>query len=72
MRNPDRLDEFYAEKCRLHKKYLPDLRVGQLDSNFYGWLAQNKERDLFFPEENEMIKHFKEFIKDMVGERYEG
>ena len=70
MRNPDRLDKFYAEKCRLHKKYLPDWRVGQLDSNFYGWLAQNKERDLFYPEEDEMIKRFKEFIKDMVGERY--
>lgn len=68
MRKSERLDYFYDEKCRLHKKYLPDWRVGQLDSNFYGWLTAIQGRDLFFPEEDEMLKWFKTYIKELVGE----
>lgn len=68
MRKAERLDYFYDEKCRLHKKYLPDWRVGQLDSNFYGWLSYAQGRDLFFPEEDEMLKWFKMYIKETVGE----
>lgn len=71
MRYPDRLDSFYSEKCRLHKKYFPDWRVGQFDSNFYGWLASTYHIDLFFPEEFEMIKYIKEFVKETVGDRYD-
>ena len=67
MRKSERLDYFYDEKCRLHKKYLNDWRVGQLDSNFYGWLMA-QGRDLFFPEEDEMLRWFKQYIKEMVGE----
>lgn len=72
MRKAERLDNFYAEKCRLHKKYLSDWRVGQLDSNFYGWLMSTKGKDLFFPEEDEMIDLFREYINEMVGKRFEG
>ena len=68
MRKAERLDYFYDEKCRLHKKYLPDWRVGQLDSNFYGWLMHVQARDLFFPEEDEMLKWFQMYIKEVVGE----
>ena len=68
MRKAERLDYFYDEKSRLHKKYLPDWRVGQLDSNFYGWLGAVQGRDLFFPEEDEMLKWFKQYVKEMVGE----
>ena len=68
MRTADRLDYYYDEKCRLHKKYLPDFRVGQLDSCLYGWLMSAQGRDIFFPEEDEMLKWFKMYIKEMVGE----
>ena len=68
MRKAERLDYYYDEKCRLHKKYLPDWRVGQLDSNFYGWLGAVQGRDLFFPEEDEMLKWFKQYVKEIVGE----
>lgn len=68
MRKAERLDEFYKEKCRLHKKYLPDFRAGQLDSCFYGWLMSEKHKDLFFPEEDEMIDLFREYCEEMVGE----
>ena len=68
MKKSERLDYYYDEKCRLHKKYLPNWRMGQLDSNFYGWLMATQGRDLFFPEEDEMLRWFKEYIKEIVGE----
>lgn len=61
MRNPKRLDGFYEEMKRIHKKCFPDWRFGQLMSNFLGWIYQEKKRDPFFPEEDEMLRLFKEF-----------
>ena len=68
MRDPNRLDEFYDKLKELHKKYLPDIRFGQFCSNFFGWLYQEKKIDLFFPEEDAMIKYIEEYCK---GVRYE-
>ena len=68
MRKADRLDYFYDEMSRLHKKYIPDWRYGQLCSNFFGWLMHVQGRDLFFPEEDEMLKWFKMYLKEIVGE----
>ena len=61
MRNPNRLDSFYDEMKEIHKKSFPDWRFGQLMSNFFGWLMSEKKRDLFFPEEDEMMEYFREF-----------
>ena len=61
MRNPKRLDSFYENMKTIHKKFFPDWRFGQLMSNFFGWLYSEKGKDLFFPEEEEMINYFKEF-----------
>lgn len=61
MRNPDRLDPFYTEMCRLHKANFPDWRFGQLMSNFLGWAMGTKGIDIFFPEEERMLELFKEF-----------
>ncbi len=61
MRNPNRLDKFYDEMKEIHKKSFPDLRFGQLCSNFFGWLMYKKGKDLFFPEEDEMMKYFREY-----------
>ena len=73
MRKSERLDYFYDEMSRLHKKYLPQWRFGQLCSNFFGWLMSAQGRDIFFPEEDEMLKWFKEYLKEVVGEeRFEG
>ena len=46
MRNPERLDKFYAELCEIHKKHFPDWRFGQLVVN----VASECGRDFFFPE----------------------
>ena len=64
MRDPDRLNKFYAELRELHKRYCPDWRFGQLCSNFFGWLQYDKGIDLFFPEEEKMLEYFKEFLSD--------
>lgn len=61
MRNPDRLDPFYDEVKRIHKQYFPDWRFGQLCSNFFGWLYEVKKKDLFFPEEEQMLKYLQEY-----------
>lgn len=68
MRDPNRLDEFYDRLKELHKEYIPDWRFGQFCSNFFGWLYQEKQVDLFFPEEDAMIKYIEEYCK---GVKYE-
>ena len=64
MRDPNRLDGFYDELKKMHKECVPDWRFGQLCSNFFGWLMQEKNRDLFFPEEDEMLICLKEYLKE--------
>ena len=51
MRDPNRLDGFYAELCRIHRTYFNDWRFGQFMMNFLGNVA-SAGRDPFFPEEN--------------------
>ena len=64
MRNADRLDKFYEEFKEIHKTYWPQQRFGQLCSNFFGWLYQTHKKDLFFPEEEEMLEYLKEYVSD--------
>ena len=65
MRDPNRLDDFYEEFKNIHRKHFPDWRFGQLISNFFGWIASAKERDIFFPEEEEMLKLFHEYVDSL-------
>lgn len=64
MRDPNRLDKFYIEMGRIHKKYFPDWRFGQLCSNFFGWLAEN-HIDFFFPEEDKMIEYLNQYVQSL-------
>lgn len=61
MRNPDRLDLFYEEVKQIHKERFPDWRFGQLCSNFISWMFTEKKCDIFFPEEEKLLKYLKEF-----------
>ena len=63
MRNPNRLDSFYDEMKTIHKSKWPDLRFGQLMSNFFGWLYSEHKMDCFFPEEDAMLNYFKEYSR---------
>ena len=62
MRKPERLDKFYDELKEIHKKHFPDWRFGQLIVNVLAdWQAKTK-RDIFFPEEDEMIQIFRDYV----------
>lgn len=62
MRDISRLDKFYDELKEIHKKHFPDWRFGQLIVNVLAdWQAKTK-RDIFFPEEDEMIQIFRDYI----------
>lgn len=63
MRDPERLEEFYAQMKKVHKKNFPDWRFGQFMVNFLGWLGQR--RDAFFPEEDEMVVYLKQFARGL-------
>ena len=60
MRNSNRLDEFYDRLKKVHKERFSDLRFGQFMMCVLGDM-QNKGRDPFFPEEDEMIKFIEEW-----------
>lgn len=70
MRKAERLDYVYDEICRLHKKYLPDWRFQQFILNYISWHYEEFECDGFYLEDDEIVKKIKEFIKNMVGERF--
>lgn len=62
MRDISRLDKFYDELKEIHKKNFPDWRFGQLIVNVLAdWQAKTK-RDIFFPEEDEMIQIFRDYV----------
>lgn len=64
IRNPERIDVFTSELNRIWKKHFPDWRFGQLMSNFLGFVAGQKQTDIFFPEESEMLTYLKEFCEE--------
>lgn len=65
MRNPDRIQPFCDEFAKIWKEKFPDLRFGQLISNFMGWaVSKNKCADIFFPEDNKWIEWLKEYAEE--------
>ena len=61
MRNINRIDKFCNELAEVWKK-VPDWRFGQLMSNVLGQM-QSEGKDIFFPEEDEMIEYFRNYFK---------
>lgn len=61
MRNTNRIKPFCDEFAVLWAKRYPDLRFGQLLSNFFGWVYSEKGVDIFFPEEDRMMEYFREY-----------
>ena len=58
MRNPERIKEFCNELAEIWETNVPQWRFGQLICNVFGTLNE----DPFFPEEDRMIKIFKDFF----------
>lgn len=61
MRDPERIDKFCDEIAEIWKEKIPDWRFGQTMSNFTRYLRV-RGIDIFFLEENEFMKYFKEFL----------
>lgn len=61
MRDPNRLYDFYGKLQEAHLTKYPDLRFGQMISNLFLWISNEKKIDPFFVEEEEMIKYIREF-----------
>lgn len=61
MRPAERLDSFYYRLKRVHKKQFQDWRFGQFMSNVIQWIALEKKKDIWFPEEDEMINMIEEY-----------
>ena len=66
MRNPNRIDEFCDVLASCWHK-VPDWRFGQLISNVLGAYQDTKHRDIFFPEDDEMLEFIKEYFKEGRG-----
>ena len=63
MRDINRLDKFYDELKEIHKSHCGQWRFGQLISNVLGDWQAKTGRDIFFPEDDEMIQIFKDYVK---------
>ena len=61
MRDPKRIDEFCKMLAKCWHK-VPDWRFGQLISNVLGQYVAETHRDIFFPEDDEMIEFFRNYF----------
>ena len=62
MRDPNRLYNFYNQLTAIHITNFPDWRFGQLMINFMGWVCQTKKTDVFYFEENALIRLLEEYV----------
>ena len=65
MRDINRLDTFYDKLKEIHKNNIPDWRFGQFILNFISWFYSKYKKDIFYIEENRMIKYINEYFEEM-------
>lgn len=61
MRDPKRINAFCAELAKMWRR-VPDWRFGQLMSNLLGAYVSEKRRDIFFPEDDELLDFFRQYF----------
>ena len=69
MRDPNRLYDFYENLRNIHMTYFPDWRFGQFIYNFQNWYLLSHKKDVFYIEDDKMMKTIREYIIDM-GPKY--
>ena len=62
MRDPNRIDEFCKDLASCWHK-VPDWRFGQFISNVLGAYVGETRRDIFFPEDNEIMDFIKKYFE---------
>ena len=65
-RDPERLDTFYDTLKKYHKKYFPDLRVGQFILNFSSYYFKKYNTDFYYKEDDDLMEEITLFIKEMM------
>lgn len=66
MRDPDRIQKFCDELADIWRN-VPDWRFGQLLSNVLGDWQGRTNRDIFFPEDDDMIQIFRDYFNPHGG-----
>ena len=64
-RDPNRLSHFYREIWLLHKKFFPNLRIGQLFSDFFQWVTTVQGKDCYYMEEGQLLAFLTEYAAEM-------
>lgn len=54
----------YAKIAGLHCGNYPELRIGQLMSNFAQWLKEQKKIDIFYLDDVRFVQLLEEHLKD--------
>ena len=67
MRDPNRIDSFCGELAQIWHRF-PDWRFGQLMSNLLGEFVSETHKDIFFPEEDELLDYFRKYA-ERYGEK---
>ena len=63
MRDKNRLYKFYDELREIHMTHFPDWRFGQMIINVLADWQTKTGRDIFFPEDDEIIQIFRDYVK---------
>jgi len=70
MRDPNRIKVFCDNLASLWSK-VPDWRFGQFISNVLGAYVSETKRDIFFPEDDELMAFMKNYFKQSGVSPYE-
>lgn len=62
MRDPERIDKFCNELAKLWKDNCSDWRFGQLIDNVLSAYRSKTGKDIFFPEDDELLDFFKSYF----------
>ena len=71
MRDINRLPNFYAQLANRHAE-VPDMRFGQLMYSFIRWTEMEMKENIFYIEEDDFLKLYDEFLKDIYVKHVEG
>ena len=61
MRDPNRIQAFCNQLAGLWRM-VPDWRFGQLISNVFGAYIEETKRDIFYPEDDELMAFMKKYF----------
>ena len=64
MAENSRYDRIYAAIAKYHRKFFPDMRVGQMFDNLRGYIRSRYGEDIYYVENGKLIKYLDEFAEE--------